>query len=279
MSDYLAYYQSISIDLRALKIARHEIPVPPYVMEEPAWYRFPPALLPLWSRNEFIFGYWRHWFSERRTVCVKFMSEEDWHVSELGRSLTQLLYIEVLRDVQDPDNRNVVYDFAAEVDIADIDLIADLSVRVGDRPVTLRDHPEFRDDPPLCCCRDAIHLYRGDFPHLQMAMTAERLRSACSYEFDARSRDQLRSHPLAPPWIRVRDFEENDKDSLQRPVFESSLAARDLEAAWMCLNSVGWRYGDAKIAMRELASVAENPLFDRFCDAWCSLDHDDAEFY
>jgi hypothetical protein len=57
----------------------------------------------------------------------------------------------------------------------------------------------------------------------------------------------------------------------QRPlrlIFDEILESGDLGQAWLTLNSKGWTFADATVAIRRLAEVAEDESFNLLASTW-----------
>ncbi len=80
------------------------------------------------------------------------------------------------------------------------------------------------------------------------------------------TRPNIASQPGAPPWFKV---------ARQREVFDACLRAGDYQGAWMSLNSPGWRFSEAGVALAELAQRTGDPILRLLSEAWNSERHSD----
>lgn len=229
----------------------------------PKTWGFPPALAPVWSEGSgpWLYGYWHHWFVERRPTYVQY-SVEDNLVTEVGRSFHQLVGTLALRDVSASDAlEDACWAFLTQTGFPDIDSFEELAVGGGDDAAVLAPHPAFAGALPLGVVREGDE-YRGDFPRVRGPHS---LSNACSLELDPEALSRGLP-PEAPAWLRE-----------DRPAgtFERCLANGDWGGAWLSLNCRGWAFRDAHAAIRLLAARAQHEAFSAWAEAWVSATGDE----
>jgi len=263
--DFLA--KSLGLPELAVSLAGGEIVMlNPDIMIPAKNYGFPPALLPLWSEGSgpFYVGYWYHWFTSRQPTLVRCDVEAGYHVTEIARTLEQLVRIQALEAMSVDGISPELKAFAMRVGIEDLDLIDRISLVTGDKPTGLIAHPLFAADPPLDCVPCGLG-YRGDFPHRNTEGPLVGLDTAAGLEIPADLLGEIESIEDAPRWLRVRE---------QRALFEECLQQGALAEAWLSCNSPGWHFSDAKLALAELANSAQTQAFSLLVSAWTSLLHE-----
>lgn len=280
MTSYLELYRALELPAAAISIASGEMELD---FAPPRWCGFPPALLPFaWTSSGIVNGYWKHWFvPDRRLTIVEFFGHTMFSrallAMEVARTLPQWACIRILQQLSCSDELSEESNALAEAAcVDDVSRLEELCEERGDDLEALRDHPTFHGDPPQSCFED-LTLYPGDFPRPGIETDSRLLRRACGYEIHSRFgnglpdperfRERVAQSALAPPWLRTAD---------QKPVFASLLAIGDLAGAWLSLNSVGWRFTDAREAITQLAERAGNPVFSALASAWISLPHEEA---
>lgn len=238
---------------------------------------FPPALVPIWVTGaQTVFGLWKHWFSTRYPTYVELYGTTVFgrrnKVVERGRTLMQAVYVHICvciigDDCIDRDVRR----FAADCGITDIDeLEALLNQGLDER--LLCTHPAFANNLPLALVREAdLGAYKGDFPTPNSPRDPAALRRYCPYEMDSHSLFVKRGDRSLAEAPRYTQGPEWFLATAQYDVFARLLRARDLDGAWMCLNSPGWRFEDARHAIRQLAMVHGDPAFSELAAVWSEL--------
>lgn len=297
---YLALYRRLDLSPMALDLAAGSLVS--HWCEPVRWSGFPPAFLPLYGRNGADYGYWRHPLTpERRPTLVRFQGPAHIHatasvvemftgelhpsrrsqllVTEVARSLEQLVWIELLDWIcNGPDDEwtdaHRAFARGVGLDEAALDQLDAISTREFE-PVAFLEHPAFVDDLPLSCFGRDTSAYPGDFPHPKMPLTAQRLRSTCTYELHSSYmyqphasdepdlRDRLADAPEAPPWL--------GSDALGA-VFDERLSAGDLSGAWMTLCSIGWTQSNAADALQRLAEASGDEEVGWIAQAYAALD-------
>jgi hypothetical protein len=225
-------------------------------------YGFPPALIPIWSESSGpgYVGWWIHWFVPRQRTFVKVYVEHGYRAHEFARSPRQLmvrLLIEhiTLDDGVTPDVRAVASRLGMVDDLDELDALTATS---GDDPLGLVAHPDFQSDPPLECVEAGS--YHGDFP-----TSINNPALAAGLELDEDVAQRLSSSPASPRWLQSG----NGPD-----VFRELLDGGKLGEAWLCLNSPGWEFADAKRALFDLGEKAGSRDFDLLVLAWTELPHE-----
>lgn len=224
-----------------VRCARGEIAFPDFTVDVPCnfSYGFPPALLPLWSYSSgpSYIGVLHHWFGHRKTTFGRYDIETR-QLTEVARSPDQLrvwIVFDFLSNVPDADE---VAAFAESVELCTPSELGAFFEHY-DEVKELVKHPVFKGRLPLDMAQTFTSGYSGDFPNDQSD-----LRRYCQSEVSMKDRDQFAN---IPPW-----FGERDKPELFRELLDSN----DYSGAWFCLNSIGWKYSQAKLALRELSDVS-----------------------
>jgi len=228
-----------------------------------------------------MYGYWKHWFAPfRQTTIVEFLGQTVFSrpliAMEIARTFRQFSYIQLLKTITLSDGLDIPAEqLASSFEIRDLAWLDTVSETSNDDPSALLDHEAFRADPPHYCFEDDT-LYPGDFPRPGIENDPQRLAMTCGYEIHSRFghgqpdpnryRESVSKLPSSPVWLR---------ESSQREVFERLLAASDIQGAWMSLNSIGWRFRDARVAIASLAEKVGDEVFTHFSEAWSSLPHEE----
>ena len=273
MKHYETVYRALDLPRTALDVALGTIPLPFADASAPySLYGFPPALIPIYSDNSGpgYRGFWRHPLAPRATTLVELSVEAGYRADEVARNLEQLFSymsitsICVLNGIT-PETES----FATGVGLPDLAAISRLATEIGDSLPDLRGRPPFDRDCPLACFDDPSD-YDGDFPNVAMVERGGDLRNCCALEVDRELQQRIAARPDAPPWFTSRD---------QAATCRALLDAGDLAGAWMSLNSPGWRFADAKLALRALADQAHDAELSVIADAWIAERHEHAGGY
>ena len=268
MEHYRSIVAFLQVPQAALDVAENRVLMPLHPDIPFLQYGFPPALLPLWSTGSPIYhGYWKHWFSTRRTTLVEMDVTQQRQTREIARSFAQLAREMVLFTISWNEGMiPAVWDFAAGVGISptEVEQIARMVEKTGDQEKGLLALPLFADDPPMSCFPGDGQGYPGDFPCNAMTLTPQTVRNICTFEVEEDLRREIAALPFAPPWFA---------ESNQSVVFNQLLQQEDYAGAWMSLNSTGWQFPQAKDAMRRLAEQVDVPGFGLLADAWISEPH------
>lgn len=220
--------------------ASGEINPPEFTFDVPCnlSYGFPPAVLPVWSNSagpDYI-GVLHHWFGDRETTFVRYHTETK-RFTEIARTSDQLriwIVFDFLCNVPDAEE---VAEFASATGLCPEDAVEDFFSEYQEDD-DIAQHPAFRTSLPLRFVSVGGE-YTGDFP-----LGAVALRRYC--EFEVTDEMAAQSSDL-PPWF----------DSVSKPeLFTQLLKSNDLEGAWFCLNSSGWKSSEMKPAIQQLASQA-----------------------
>jgi hypothetical protein len=249
--------------------------------EPPDWLGFPPALLPISiSESGIMSGFWWHWFTPpRRNSIVEFFGQTQFGryliSMEVARTFSQFIYITLLRELSLKGHpTNEITSLALKANVDELPQLVDIANRTGDDLSQLLELGLFSENPPHSCFEDDT-FYPGDFPHLGFEETPQALQFACGYEIHSRFgngkpdpagyRSYVASLQASPPWLSAVD---------QRPVFESLLNDGNVSTSWLCLNSIGWSFKDARIAITELANKVNDDRFSQFAALWSNQEHE-----
>lgn len=229
---------------------------------EPYFFGYPPALTPIWNEGSCpqYWGYWQHWFVPRAPVYVK-VSVECGMAFEIARTAEQFLHLAALRAVVEEDGVTPAIEaFANRMGIADLGRIDELTMKSGDDPQGFPELPQFATATPLECLATG-DAYDGDFPRGLFFDASCRFDAVCEYELAPEFLDEWPESVERPVWLAT---ESADKLA----VFRDLLEAGNPGGAWLLLNSRGWRIGEARRAMAELADAAQDQNFHRLATAW-----------
>lgn len=246
---------------------------------------FPPCLVPLWSSDSgIVVGEWRHWFVKRDSVIVEhygLTSAGAQHMTlELARDYTQLGYLMVLRELESAaEVGERQRELALALGVEDFDAVVSIWEEHGDLEAGFASHPAFRKALPQSCFDYRLDRYTGDFPWPGMALGSSALRRVSLSEIHSRFRhgspsfefrERVAELANAPPWLKGGD---------QARTFREALKFGDLGGAWLTLCSVGWRYGDARQAILDLADACDDRRFRVLALTWSALPFDEDAMY
>lgn len=228
-------------------------------------YGFPPALLPVWSNGDFYDyeGFWLHWFLNREITFVTYYSEIT-KVTETARDFGQICRIQlanIIGAMSDDEVLNMpddITNFAKDVGIHDLDELILLARNVAESPDNLVKSEYFSNRAPI----DFIFgddIYTGSFPDIRSGFNVLDLNLFCSIEFDS----ELLSNNEA-------EFPARYTQSQVQAAFYNALESNDLSAAWLSLNSRGWKGDEAIDGIVALEKIADNPDFSLLVKAWLS---------
>ena len=271
--EYQRLFEFLRLPALAGKIAFEGV-LPPLPGVEAPWdaYGFLPALLPLWIGQGVKYtGGWRHWFGSRRMTFVEVTVGNNSRANEAARDFDQLM-CRVVQDAADSANALTpsiaAFGTQAGLSLAIMEQIGQISQEWGGEREGMLSLPRFASSAPLECFSPAwqpVVGYTGDFPHDTMPLNEETLRNMCTAETSRELQTRIAALPFAPPWFTAAE---------QAPVFRQLLRRRDYLGAWMSLNSSGWRWLEARDALRDLAEVSNVPGLDLLADAWAAVPHE-----
>jgi hypothetical protein len=265
MNEYRAAYQSLKSPAEVTDCALGLTPIPIVGWISPAsWYGFPPALVPIASNGSGpnYLGVWKHWFSERNPSYVMMYVDSGRMVVEIARTAGQFFcYLAMTALSVDDGIGPLLEQWAARVGIRNLPELDSVSLKTGDDPKGFSSLPQFQADPPLNSVLDA-GVYTGDFPIGRYSDRRQRWKNACSFELPQEFVASWPDHITLPRWLSSENKEE---------VFYDMVATGDLRAAWLTLNSTGWKIERAKSALRDLVRLANNPHLETVAEAWCTI--------
>lgn len=262
---YLSLYRRLGFSDLAVSTAFGENELPFYFIEQsPEPYGVLPALIPIWREDIDFIGFWKHWFTNKRHVSIVQQSpEREYEVEEIARSFEQLLIITFFRKFSAFDHVDEkIEKQATDFGIPNIKNLFEIYCSKGDDPHNLIHLDEFKDEVPLYC---EPKIYKGDFPNSSMTLTREKLRHTCTVEFPEETRKTLSTLEIAPEWFKVKN---------QEPLFYKLLDEMDFLGAWMSLNSNGWRFKNAKKAIRDLSKKVNDKDFEVLAETWSNQPHE-----
>lgn len=259
---YAPILRRLGLPAAAVDIALGKLPVPG--AEPPLRAAaFPPALVPLWSTGAgTIVGLWKHWCVPGRglSFCefygVTAFGRRDL-VVEIARTFEQLMYVVLLRAIVQADGvTSEVEALARAAGVSDLADVDERSLKTGDDPVGLSDHPAFSWRP-------------GELPGSGAARDVPDLGSTCMFELHGGFREMTPDYsrrravselPQAPPWpLPPPSPQESCAPAIQKG---------DLRAAWLCLNAPGWTVSRARQSLHALAVRSDAPELLLLAEAW-----------
>jgi hypothetical protein len=225
------------------------------------WFGFPPALIPIWSdgSSPSYLGIWKHWFTDRHLTYVEMYVEQSHRVFEVARTEDQFFCRSLIYAIIAADGvTSAVKNFANEIGINNLSEIDELTLNTGDDPKKFIRLPQFVSKTPLETIGDA-KAYDGDFPTGDFSKSQSWLRKTCTFEFNEQILSDWPCGLEKPRWLRGQE---------QLPLFNELLSLGDLENAWLTLNSTGWTFADAVVAIQQLAQTARDESFNLLASAW-----------
>lgn len=271
MDQYRHLYHFLELPKVAADIAFRNIRLPLYSESPFDTYGFVPALLPLWSGEiPGYVGYWKHWFGSRKITLVEVTVENKRFTQEAARDFDQLTCEVALSAIENADGLTPeirMFGDQAGIQADELDQIAQIQQEWGNEKMGLLSLPRFASAPPLACLasEEDYLLYTGDFPHDAMRLSEEILRNMCTTEISRELHAHISALPAAPPWFTAAD---------QAPIFNDLVRQKDYLGAWMSLNSNGWRFLEAKEALRQLAQDSNLSGLDLLAEAWSAVPHE-----
>ena len=268
---WAALIRALGLPEKAIAFATGDSRLPEERGEVPFWsYGFPPALIPLWGNpsGPGYYGFWWHFGGHRRTTIVKLIVEAGYRAYEYARSFEQLMTIIALKTlVADERISEELRDFAAVAGVDDLEGLDGIAEESSDQLFGLLRRPEFRGDAPVECFGEQDRgAYRGDFPTELNVERSNDLSRFAGLEGEKTVAERIAAQPNAPPWFKSRR---------QREVFDLCMRLGDYQGAWMSLNSPGWRFSDAGVALAELTQRTGDPILRLLSEAWSSERHAD----
>lgn len=275
--------KNIGLDDISIAIFNREIDLEHLIYDQnPPLYGFTPALIPLVRNGAGYIGYWNHFWVERNKTIVFQDPESSYYPYERWRNTTQFT-VEILHDFIDPIIEELYDDFESQpteqwvtnpmlgkckqLGLPNSILLEllDLMIAEGPQgPSIFQKMSCFKNDPP----RNLKALtYLSDHP----SVTGHFVKPYDSYcGLEIYPGTHVNQSDL-PPWF--------DRHAPKKPLFEKFLAKHDFRSAWLTLNSPGWDFGDAKVAMIELAKEAKDETFSTWTEFWTSLEHENYNCY
>lgn len=264
---YQDLLKDVFLDALAYKCSTNEIELPIYTIEQrPELYGFLPALVPIWIDDGAYVGYWHHWgFIKRNWSIVNQSPENNYRTREVALDFNQLLVLEFFNKAASVE----------KISSSDIEFAAGLNIDYKGIRNIFDAHGEgslayeliLGGKKPLELDREK---YGGSFPRLHSNLTASELRASCMVEYSSNDLQIIKGLDICPEWLQRTD---------QAPLFYDYLQRDDLSSAWMTLNSNGWEFKEAKVALKQLALKCKSSDFSKMAENWCSLPHEKYESY
>ncbi len=232
----------------------------PFLIDQPKEpYGFPPAMIPLWLEDIDFVGFWHHWFVKNRTnTIILQMPELDYLIMERAKTIQQLIIIylyERLCSLGRLDS--IAYSCCKSINFLHTEDLLTIYNKNGPGLENLLALKVFNENPPRSCTM---------FKNLDL--TEEDLKSYTSLDFD--ENEKLHFETIAPEWFKPNDIER---------VFYKFLQRKDYKSAWMTLNSSGWEFLQAKMAILKLSKAVECSRFEPFAKSWTALPHEEFGSY
>ena len=254
MMNYYEVVEKLDLDSLFVPIVSGTIELPFLIEQTRSPYGFPPAMIPLWLEDIDFVGFWHHWFTnDRIKSLVLQMPELDYVVIERARSIRQLVIIylyERLCSLGYVDS--LAHIISSAIGFQGVAKLFTIFTANGPGLEHLLVLEEFNKNPPQSCTMSK-----------NLNLTKEQLMSFTSFDFNELERAQFGSN--VPEWFLSNDME---------GTFLEFLKKKDYKSAWMTLNSSGWEFTQAKIAILKLSEVAGCPRFKDFAESWASLPHE-----
>ncbi len=268
MDEYRRLFRFLQLPKTAVDIAARNIPLPIYTESPFDTYGFVPALLPLWSGESPSYtGYWKHWFGSRQMTLVEVIVENKRRTQEIARTFDQLtreLVLSAIDGTEELTTEIRIFGTHSDIGTAELRQIEQIWQEWGNERTGLISLPTFVSAVPLVCLSEG-EAYTGDFPHDGMMLNEEALRNMCTTETSRELHQHIATLPFAPPWFTTTE---------QATVFNRLLSEKDYLGAWMSLNSNGWKFLEAKEALKQLAQEANVPGLDLLTQAWTAVPHE-----
>ncbi|PXF28701.1 hypothetical protein WH50_24865 [Pokkaliibacter plantistimulans] len=220
-----------------------------------------PALIPIWCDQTDTVGLWKHWFTNSRYPTIVIQSPENcYRVQEIALNLDQLIASESYSLISaEGDVADDISSFCAPVESINVNEIVRLYKKYDHDPKRLSELDIFKDNVPMFISEME---YKGNFPKYSSDISSSELRNSCTVEYSKDVVDEISELDISPEWFKVKD---------QEPLFYKLLLKEDFSGAWMCLNSNGWMFEDAKKAMKKLANKVNDKNFSILTEAWTNL--------
>ncbi|MFP8966454.1 hypothetical protein ACKC9G_07760 [Pokkaliibacter sp. CJK22405] len=219
-----------------------------------------PAMIPFWVDGPNTFGLWKHWFVENRSdFFAKQTPEDSYKVQELGKNIEQFIILECFNEiVSEEDVTDEIEEFLAPLNI-DIRFIREIYNQHGDSKDELLNIEYFKDGVPAIY---ASPYKKGVFSEEDFDLDGIDLYKYSTTEFSSQELDMIRNRSNAPAWFKIEK---------QKDFFYDALGKKDLQSAWLSLNSNGWSFLDARDAIIKLADQANDKNFSILANAWVNL--------
>ncbi|MBL8022604.1 MAG: hypothetical protein JNM27_23195 [Leptospirales bacterium] len=142
-------------------------------------------------------------------------------------------------------------------------------MEIDSTPRGLRSHSAFKEDTPIVCFNDdELDSYKFDFPHNKMKLTPDTMRQICTVEIYDTLHKRISEMVNPPEWFITTS---------QKDTFDRLIKEKDFTGAWMCLNSKGWLFKDARKALENLAGAVGDPILNLVTEAWVKIPHEGYE--
>ena len=238
---------------------------------------YPPALVPFWTDGAGVMtGYWiRHINESKKPTIVNFYGETvfglklavvEYAINMKQLGLRELLDLIVTREGVDQQviELSKIYNISA----SEVDEVLQIAEDYGDDHFGLKKLKEFQTNLPLSLVKGEQYL--GEFPTESNNIDMKKIKANNLYEIhsgiasgdiDFNLRKRVWDTPESPIWLNSNDQKKN---------FDMLFEEKDYSACWQCLNSIGWTYADAKIAMGRLAKQNNTNDLYMLLEAWSS---------
>lgn len=263
MNEFINLLSTLEFPNSVCKCASGEITNPILDFSAPfEWYGFPPALIPVWSEGSGpnYYGYWKHWFSDRKPSFVHMNVSAGREVKEIARTADQFLCCMVIAAICLYDGIELSTEqFANKIKLSNLSEIDDVTLDTGDNPKGFVKLPQFTNLVPLASIKDDIQ-YSGDFPTVK-TLNSTSLISSFELPLEIIGKFRTEDRPM-PDWLDASKVKNS---------FNENLKAGDFSKAWLSLNSTGWSIAEAKLALKELNNSVNDQNFNTLATWWLSI--------
>ncbi|MDH2433996.1 hypothetical protein QCD60_15625 [Pokkaliibacter sp. MBI-7] len=261
--NYIDLFANLNYDPRIVGIVSGALRHPEsYVMQNVEPPIILPAVLPMWCESINTTGILRHWFSSNRSETYIVQKPEfKYAVDEIAVTVDQLVALESYISIANKDGKvsESVKKFSSPFSTVKIIELVELFEKYDLDEGKLSELHYFKGNMPHCFCEGD---YSGNFPVYSNSISSITLRNSCTIEYRMDELQEISKLEYAPEWFKVNN---------QEPLFYKLLLSNDLAGAWMCLNSNGWLFKDAKKAIKRLADQANDRDFHILTESWTSL--------
>jgi len=259
--DFSALCLAVGLPAQASELASGRIHSEPFGMEAPpnVYGGYPPAAVPLWGQDLSCWAAWKHVLVPSRSVSfVYFHPEDGYRPEEVARTWQQFAVFSATCIASLEPDRAVKIEKLKLLGLDESDVAAIIDAWMPDI-MDIGSHPVFRRNRPLKFV-DENEAYDGEFPRNGVAESS-RLPITCGLEYGLGG-PSTNLDLTSAPWLLPNGGPRG---------FEMAMGKGDLSGAWLSLNSPGWLFMDACVAMTDLRTKAAEPMLDAIAETWLSV--------